>query len=178
MAVASSPPVAENTAGMPVFAEGLSPLEEEMVAVFADVVQALGLPKSYGEIYGLLYASPAPLSFADIEARLDLSKGSVSQGLRALREIGAVRRVESGEARRDFFAPETELRQLVGALLREGIAPRLKANAARLEQMPELLETASLPAAERKLLAGRIEKLQSWRRKASRLLPWITKILG
>lgn len=69
----------------------LSAFEHEVVEVFVGLAKVLGLPKSYGEIYGLLFASAQPLSFADIQEKLDLSKGSVSQGLRALRDLGAVR---------------------------------------------------------------------------------------
>ncbi len=53
-------------------------------------MQTLGLPKSYGEVYGLLYASANPLSFAEIHQRISLSKGSVSGGLKALKEFGAI----------------------------------------------------------------------------------------
>ncbi|TAG26183.1 MAG: hypothetical protein EAZ36_07665, partial [Verrucomicrobia bacterium] len=71
----------------------LTPFEAEIVAVFADLVTLLGLPKSMGEIYGLIFASPEPLAFAVIEQKLRLSKGSVSQGLRSLRELGAIQAV-------------------------------------------------------------------------------------
>jgi DNA-binding transcriptional ArsR family regulator len=63
----------------------------ECIELFAEVVYALGLPKSVGQIYGLLYASPAPLSFSDIVERLDISKGSASQGLQLLRTLGAIK---------------------------------------------------------------------------------------
>jgi hypothetical protein len=53
-------------------------------------VQVFGVPKSVGQIYGLLYASPEPLSFSDIVERLDISKGSASQGLQLLRSLGAI----------------------------------------------------------------------------------------
>ena len=58
--------------------------------MFADIVSALGIPKSIGQIYGLLYASATPLSFSDIVERLEISKGSVSQGLQLLRSLGAI----------------------------------------------------------------------------------------
>lgn len=64
---------------------------EECVELFAEVVQLLGVPRSVGQIYGLLYASPEPLSFSDIVEQLDISKGSVSQGLQFLRSLGAIR---------------------------------------------------------------------------------------
>ncbi len=64
--------------------------QSECIELFAEVVYALGLPRSIGQIYGLLYASPAPLSFSDIVERLEISKGSASQGLQLLRSLGAI----------------------------------------------------------------------------------------
>lgn len=64
--------------------------ERAMVDFFVDAADLLGVPRSVAAIYGIVFASAVPLSFADIEARLDISKGSVSQGLRVLREVGAV----------------------------------------------------------------------------------------
>ncbi len=63
--------------------------EDEIVRYFATLAGTFGLPRSHGEIYGLLFGSTQPLSFTDIVARLDLSKAAVSLGLPALRDIGA-----------------------------------------------------------------------------------------
>ena len=64
--------------------------QSECIELFAEVVYALGLPRSIGQIYGLLFASPEPLSFSDIVERLAISKGSASQGLQLLRSLGAI----------------------------------------------------------------------------------------
>ena len=68
----------------------LSLFTRECAAFFSEAVQVFGVPKSVGQIYGLLYASPEPLSFSDIVERLDISKGSASQGLQLLRSLGAI----------------------------------------------------------------------------------------
>jgi DNA-binding transcriptional ArsR family regulator len=65
------------------------------VAFFSEVVQVAGVPKSVGQIYGLLYSSREPLSFSDIVERLEISKGSASQGLQLLRSLGAVKVAEA-----------------------------------------------------------------------------------
>jgi hypothetical protein len=62
----------------------------ECVELFAEAAHALSLPRSIGQIYGVLYASPEPLRFSDIIKHLNISKGSVSQGLQLLRSLGAV----------------------------------------------------------------------------------------
>ena len=55
--------------------------EAATVDFFVDAADLLGVPKSVAAIYGVVFASPVPLSFADIESHLGISKGSVSQGL-------------------------------------------------------------------------------------------------
>ena len=69
--------------------------EQAVVELFAQAADTLGIPKSVTAIYAVIFASPRPLSFADVESRLGLSKGSVSQGLRVLRKVGAIRAVDA-----------------------------------------------------------------------------------
>lgn len=73
--------------------------ERECVEFFAEIVQLFGVPKSVGQIYGVLYASPVPLSFSDIVEELEISKGSASQGLQLLRSLGAINEAKSDEQR-------------------------------------------------------------------------------
>lgn len=155
-----------------------SRFEGEVVQIFVDLMRSMGLPKSYGEIYGLLYASPAPLCFTEITTRLDISKGSVSGGLKALREIGAVRLEKRSDERREFYSPETELRKLIMMYIEERLEPQLASNIARMEQLDALLEQTEFQSTDRRVLQGRLAKLGKWRRKASGLLPWIRKFLG
>ena len=59
----------------------LDPLERQVVAVFVDGVRVLGLPRSIGEIYGLLFISQTALSLDALVLRLLFRIGSGSQGL-------------------------------------------------------------------------------------------------
>lgn len=65
--------------------------EESVVSFFVDAADLLGVPKSVAAIYGICFASPEPLSFSEIDDRLELSVGSISQGLRVLKEVGALK---------------------------------------------------------------------------------------
>jgi DNA-binding transcriptional regulator GbsR (MarR family) len=156
----------------------LTEFEQRMSAVFADLLGVAGLPRSYGEIYGLLFASVQPLSFGDIREKLDLSKGSVSQGLKVLKSIGAIRLVSEPESPRDYYAPETELRQLVTSVLRETINPQLKHGSGRLAEVRAALRSEPLASPDRKLLSSRCEKLEAWHKKTALLLPILGKIFG
>lgn len=157
----------------------LTPFEAEIVAVFADLVTLLGLPKSMGEIYGLIFASPEPLAFAVIEQKLRLSKGSVSQGLRSLRELGAIQAVAGESDRRERWAATVELRKLIGTILRERLVPYLERQDQRMANADHLLEGESLvlDPAHLKALRSRLDKLQTWQSRARTFLPLIGKML-
>ncbi|CAM2916555.1 GbsR/MarR family transcriptional regulator [Rariglobus hedericola] len=109
--------------------------EREVIAIFVQMSQALGAPRSLGEIYGLLFATPEPLPFQEIADRLKLSKGSVSQGLRFLRTVGAIKPVVIAQDRREFFEPVVELRALVGGFLKERLNPQLEEWGARVKTL-------------------------------------------
>lgn len=113
----------------------LSPGEAQVIAVFVQLAQAMGMQRSLGEIYGLLYATPEPLAFQDIVDRLGLSKGSVSQGLRFLRTVGAIKPVVVAGDRREFFEPVLELRALVGGFLKERLNPELESWGVRAKSL-------------------------------------------
>lgn len=156
----------------------LAEFENEMRAIFVDMMQTLGLPKSYGEIYGLLYATPRPLAFTDIHERLPLSKGSVSGGLRALRDIGALKVVVSDVGRRERFEPELEVRKLLFSFLKERLKPQLEENGLRIGKLVNLLEGEILEdSLSREVMKHRLDKLDNWRKRVSGLIPWISRFI-
>ena len=125
-------------------------------------------PKSVAAIYGIVFASPAPLSFAEIEARLDISKGSVSQGLRILREVGALKEVSKDDDRAELFTPDLEMRKLVQRFLENRLQKQLVAGSSRLDALVKAIPGKNGEAAE---LRRRLQSLQDWHAKARKLLP-------
>lgn len=157
----------------------LTPFEHGVIDIFVRLADMMGLPKSVGEIYGLLYASAQPLAFQDIIDRLDISKGSASQGLRLLRTNGAIKVVYAPTDRRDHYVPETELRALISGFLREKIQPHLESGTARLETLKGLARTQTAPdAASARILRGRIDKLAAWHKRGKAVVPLVTKFFG
>ena len=139
-----------------------------MVDFFVDAADLLGVPKSVAAIYGIVFASPAPLSFADIESRLDISKGSVSQGLRVLKEVGALKEVSTARDRAELFTPDLELRKLVGRFLENRLQTQLTSGSARLTALGKTVPGRNGEAA---VLRDRLKQLQNWHSKAKALLP-------
>ena len=68
----------------------LDSFQLQAISFFVHAFAALSLPRSIGEIYGLLFSTEEALSLDDIIERLRISKGSASEGLRWLRSLGAV----------------------------------------------------------------------------------------
>lgn len=159
-----------------VAARHLSSLDVEMVAFFVRIAQVLGAPKSFGEIYGLLYCSEEPLSLDEISDGLQISRGSASQGLRFLKSVGAVRLVYVPGRRRDHYSAETEMRKLASAFLKEQVEAQIEGGEARLGRMNELL--AEEPGETRAFKKSRVSKLQAWSRQARRLIPLVRTFLA
>lgn len=157
--------------------------EGECVALFAEFLHVLGLPKSVGSIYGLLFASPQPLCFADIAERLEMSKGSVSQGLTFLRQSGAVRPVDppslhyvaASGGRREYFEPELGLRRLASGLLQEKIQPMAKESRAAVTRLRT--QTAEARGAQKEFQLERIKQLETWHRQLGRVMPVVQMLL-
>jgi DNA-binding transcriptional regulator GbsR (MarR family) len=164
------------TAKAPKPAVRLSPLETEIIDFFVQLSRLLGQPRSLAEIYGLLFISGRPFAMDDLIERLQLSKGSASQGLKFLRNIGAVRMVYVAGERRVHYEAVAELRNLATRFLRDQIVPHLGNGQARLERIAEMVKR--LPADERARINGRVRMLQSWGRNGRRFLPLVVKILG
>ena len=146
-----------------------------VVDFFADAARLLGMPRSLAAIYGVIFASPRPLSFAEVEARVKLSKGSVSQGLRTLREIGAIKEVSAETDKAERFEPDLEMRKLIARYIENRLEKQMQAGRDRLANLNARLQ--AWPVAERKILSIRILRLQSWHRRSRKLLPLIKTFL-
>ena len=151
--------------------------EVAAIDLFLNAANSFGLPKSYGQIYGLLFCRDLPLAMDEVMELLNISKGSASQGLRALRQLGAISSVFAPGDRKERFVAEIRLRKLVGGFLREQADPHLDKGVARLKQIETLLvdldDSDSCKRGNR-----RHEILSGWHRQMSRLLPWIKMIFG
>jgi DNA-binding transcriptional regulator GbsR (MarR family) len=155
----------------------LSALERQVVDVFVDGVKVIGLPKSLGEIYGLLFLSPESLALDDVVKKLGLSKGSASQGLRMLRELGAVKEAEGNGGRRTLYTPDVDLKRLVGGFIREQVRPHLESGKGKVSGL--IKATASEEDRElRKFYRARLQKLDAWMGRGRIVLPLIQRMLG
>ena len=154
---------------------GLTELEVEAIEMFINFLKLIGLPKSVGEIYGLLFVAPRPMAMDEIMGRLDISLGAASQGLKLLRSFGAVRVVYERGDRRDHYVADLELSRFATAFIKEELQPRMEVAAQRIKRMEEAL--AGLSAKERRATRERIERLKHWLEKGRKILPWLIRFM-
>jgi DNA-binding transcriptional regulator GbsR (MarR family) len=166
---------APENGGAPEGAEGMGELEVQVIDLFVRGVRVLGLPKSVGEIYGMLYISPQPLALDALVGRLRMSKGSASQGLKFLRHLGAVSVVYVAGDRRDHYAAQMELKALVSGFMKGELQPHLESGAQRLGRLQALVAEDVSEHAD--LYRSRVQKLETWRARGSELLKLVEDLL-
>jgi len=154
----------------------LEPVEIEIIQLFVQFSRALGQPRSVAEIYGLLFVSHQPLAMDTLIERLNLSKGSASQGLKYLEDLGAVRTVYVAGERRTHYEAVAELRNLAGRFLRQQILTHFEDSESRLDRMSA--EARKLSGDQRKHVNARVKLLRSWQRNGRRVVPFVLKMLG
>jgi len=144
-----------------------APHERSSIDFFVHMADLLGVPKSVAEIYGFLYVCPEAVSFPEIERRLALSKGSVSEGLRFLKDHGMVESQRQPRVRADLWSVSPSLAGSLATLLRNRVQPALEAASPDLKRMQEQAAAASVPPH----VAERLSRLSHWNDRALELLP-------
>lgn len=144
-----------------------------LAEVFGELADLFGNPRSHGLIFGVLFASPDPLSMDEIADLLQISKGSVSQGLRALEELGAVEKNTDG--RTGQYTARMELRTLVSGFVKSRLIPRLAASSQRLDDIRSNLD--AMTPAEAQEAAWRLARVEQWHDRATQFLPLAEKVL-
>lgn len=155
----------------------LSPWESATIEVFVRAANLIGLPRSLGEIYGLLFCSEQPLAFDDLQQRLGISRGSVSQGLKLLRQLGAVRPHYVTGSRRDYFMPELSMKRLVSGFIKNQFKPHLESGVTRLDYIQQLIDLEADDAL-RCHAEVRLGTLRTWQRRTEKLVPVVMAVLG
>jgi DNA-binding transcriptional regulator GbsR (MarR family) len=88
-------------------------LEEQ----FGSFFEHFGFRRNLGRVWLTLYLSEVPLDQGELGARLGLSVGLISAGLRELEQVGAVRVVSRPSARKSYYEAERNLLRTVATIL-------------------------------------------------------------
>ena len=164
-------------ASSPTKSPPLTAWETAMIDIFVRAASLVGLPRSIGEIYGLLYCSNKPLTFDELVGRLRISKGSVSQGLKVLRQLGAVKLHYVPGSRRDHYEPELSMRRLVRGFVKDQFEPHMLSGDQRLQNIEALIQDED-DEVLREHAQSRLGTLRSWQQRTRKLLPVVMAVLG
>ncbi len=156
-----------------------SKAKQDMVEMGGRLAQILGLPRSTGQIYGLLYFSYQPLSLVEICTMLGISKASTSIGTRQLATWGAVQKVWIPGERRDYYEVVEDLGQLFKISYKSLIRPRVNSSKHRLEKIKDALNNdIKMNLVEKELgdfMNARLSKLKNMHHKFDRVLMIVEK---
>ena len=113
----------------------LPPITQSFVSHFGEMGARWGVNRTVGQIYAVLFLSPAPLCADDLVERLGVSRSNVSMSLRELQSWRLVRTVRFPDDRRDFFETPEDLWQIVRTLAEERKKREIDPTASRLREL-------------------------------------------
>ena len=155
--------------------------QREMIESCSRVCQLIGLPRSVGQIYGLLYLSVEPQSLDDMARILGVSKASASTGARQLMAWGAIKHVWVHGDRRDYFEVVLDFGDLIRRSYADFVKPKLLASGRKLKFISDRLEedrSAGLVSdTAYKLYAERLKSLSRIQCKIETVLPFAEQFL-
>ncbi len=97
----------------------LEEVKESIVEAMGRITSFWGFSKIMGQLYGLLYLSPNPLTLDEMADSISVSKGNISINIRALERWNMVRTVWVKGDRKDYYEAETDFWKIVRGVLRE-----------------------------------------------------------
>lgn len=165
-----SPSASPAEPGEPASARELTASELKMIESWAQLADSLGLPKSLAQLYGFIFSSRKAISAQDCVDVLKISRSSAGQGLKALRDIGAIRPAFELGARREGFVIEPDLGVVIQGLAKSRVVPAFDNFFTQISAIEEVLHPA-----KDSFLIGRIQKLHRWRIKLGRIKKWLLR---
>jgi DNA-binding transcriptional regulator GbsR (MarR family) len=97
----------------------LPPLVQTFVLHFGEMGSRWGINRTVGQIYALLFVSPAPLNADQIAEKLDFSRSNVSMGLKELEAWRLVRLQHIPGDRREYFSTPEDVWVILRTLAEE-----------------------------------------------------------
>ena len=162
------------SAEAPQLADTLSDVQLDIIDICVRASQAVGIPRSMGEIFGLIFTSPKPVNFDDVVRSLGISSGSASHGLRKMCRLGIIRTCYVARDRRDHYTFETSFRNIVLALLEENLVVHV---CWADEQIERLRSRVSDDATVHQNLTSRVDLLGDWSVQVRKAMKLVSEVL-
>ena len=145
---------------------------KSFIQEWGQVATNWGIPKTMGQIHGLLLISPKPLNADEIMTKLDLSRGNVHMQLQQLLEWELIYKTNIKEDRKDYFIAEKDMWKLFIRV----INLRKKQE---LQPMLHLVENTTFEpndSEEAKEFEKVIKDIASFSQRTSKMLDALTKL--
>ena len=144
---------------------GRDELEAQARDIMIGVCQLYGVPTSLGAAWGVLFASPHPMSLTEVADAMGVAKSTASTTLKRLEHLRMVRRRTRPGDRSDYFEALTDPQQMLRDWLERFVRPELGMAHVMHERMQSSLQQASeagdLDEAETAVLQERLAHLES-----------------
>ncbi|EFH12551.1 hypothetical protein HMPREF0731_1219 [Pseudoroseomonas cervicalis ATCC 49957] len=150
----------------------LPPIAQAFVLHFGEMGSRWGINRTVGQIYALLYVSPAPLNAEQIVEALGVSRSNVSMGLRELQAWNLIIPKHIPDDRRDHFTTPDDVWQILRTLAEERKKREVDPTLSVLRELqmqhpgsePERFAQARIAE-----MHGLIEQLTTWYEDVKRL---------
>lgn len=140
-------------------------LEDQARTMMAEVCQLYGIPTGLGAAWGVLFASPSPMSLSEVAVAMGVAKSTASTTLKRLEHLRFVRRRSRPGDRNDYFEALTDPQQMLRDWLQRFVQPELGMAHVMHDRMQSSLQQASeagdLDEAETAVLQERLAHLES-----------------
>lgn len=151
----------------------LGAFQMQCITLFVRAAAVFSLPRSIGQVYGILFATPRPLNLDELIVLLGSSRGGTHDAIKWLMHIGAVERVHLPGVRKEHYRSELNLRKLAAGYLRLKVEPHVENGA---DHILELAESIEPDGADAEFQHRRLDKIRAWHRVLSELLPMVKQI--
>jgi len=130
---------------------------EKFIQVIAKNMNLYGITSSVGRLYGALYFADRPMTLDDMRDALEMSKTSMSTGVRALAEMKMVEPAYKKGIRKDLYKSEEDwyksFTSLFGNKWEKSTQSNLEEAEETIEELKQLKEEVDDPE-----LVGKIDK--------------------
>lgn len=159
-------------------------LEDEVLNIRQQVIQTIAenmdlflLMPSVGRLYGTMYFHDQPMTLDEMCEELQMSKASMSTGVRALQEIQMVHKTWEKGVRKDLYLPETDWYQtfieLFSIKWRKALEMNLKAMGEAEQQLNNILESNKNDTCIKEIIQADLEKIKH----AKEYYDWLSRFV-
>jgi DNA-binding transcriptional regulator GbsR (MarR family) len=92
-------------------------ITENLIEAFGRMAESAGFNRMIGQIYALLYLSPAQLSLGKIAEKLNTSKGNVSLNTTNMERWGMIKRFNRPADRHDYYEADVDFWRVIRGIL-------------------------------------------------------------